>query len=257
MACFGSRRPFLPDLTWESLILPTASELISALPYARRYARALMGAQATGDDMVARAVGLVPEDLPPRLGLFSAITSLTAGQPEGAGMPPLARHLLLLTTIEELTPAEAARVTGLDVPEAERRIAAAREAIRSAVVTRVLIIEDEPIIAMDLRMLVQDCGHTVIGVAATEADAVRLAAEGDARLILADINLGRGGNGIRAVQEILSRIEVPVIFVTAYPEDLLTAEGIEPAFVMRKPFDRFMLAVLTYQAISPGYVPLP
>jgi hypothetical protein len=41
------------------------------------------------------------------------------------------------------------------------------------------------------------------------------------------LNLGRGGNGIRAVQEILRRIEVPVIFVTAYPEDLLTAEGHE------------------------------
>lgn len=237
--------------------MPNASELIAALPYARRYARALTGTQASGDAVVARAAGQVPEDLPPRLGLFVAITALTAEQPAGPGMPPLARHLLLLTTIEELTPAEAAQVTGLEVDEAERRIAAAREAVRSAIVTRVLIIEDEPIIAMDLRMLVQACGHSVIGVAATEADAVRLATEGDARLILADINLGRGGNGIRAVQEILTRIEVPVIFVTAYPEDLLTAEGIEPAFVMRKPFDRFMLAVLTYQAISPGYVPLP
>lgn len=237
--------------------MATTSDLIPALPYARRYARALMGSQPSGDDLVARAAGQVPDDLPPRLGLFTAITTLTANLPAGPGMPPLARHLLLLTTIEELTSAEAARVTGLDVPEVEARIAAAREAIRSAVVTRVLIIEDEPIIAMDLRMLVQDCGHTVIGVAATEADAVRLAAEGDARLILADINLGRGGNGIRAVQEILTRVDVPVIFVTAYPEDLLTAEGVEPAFVMRKPFDRFMLAVLTYQAISAGVVPLP
>lgn len=237
--------------------MPKTSELIPVLPYARRYARALMGAQAPGDAVVARAASQMPEDLPPRLGLFAAITALTARVSADSGMPPMARHLLLLTTIEELTIAEAARVTGLELGEAEARIAMAREAIRSAVVTRVLIIEDEPIIAMDLRMLVQDCGHTVIGVAATEADAVRLAAEGDARLILADINLGRGGNGIRAVQEILTRTRVPVIFVTAYPEDLLTAEGVEPAFVMRKPFDRFMLAVLTYQAISAGVVPLP
>ena len=172
-------------------------------------------------------------------------------------MPPLARHLLLLTAVEELTLAEAAQVTGLDEAEAASRLAAAREAIKSAVVTRVLIIEDEPIIAMDLRMLIQDCGHEVIGIAATEADAVRLAAEHNAGLILADINLGRGGNGIRAVRDILSRSDVPVIFVTAYPEDLLTAEGIEPAFVMRKPFDRFMLSVFTYQAISAGFVPLP
>jgi CheY-like chemotaxis protein len=101
------------------------------------------------------------------------------------------------------------------------------------------------------------CRHNVVGVAATETDAVHLASAHDAGLILADINLGRGGNGIRAVREILSRIDVPVIFVTAYPKDLLTAQGIEPAFVMRKPFGRFMFAVFTYQTISAGYVPLP
>ena len=101
------------------------------------------------------------------------------------------------------------------------------------------------------------CGRTAVGVAATEADAICLATAHDAGVILADINLGRGGNGILAVREILTRIDVPVIFVTAYPEDLLTADGIEPGFVMRKPFDRFMLAVFTYQAIRAGYVPIP
>lgn len=230
---------------------------MAALPSARRYARALLGTQDAGDGVVGRAIGLLDDDLPPRLGLFSAITALTPAQPSDGAMPPLARHLLLLTSVEELSIADAARATGLDEAEAACRLAAAREAIKTAVTTRVLIIEDEPIIAMDLRMLIQECGHEVIGVAATEADAVRLATEKNAGLILADINLGRGGNGIRAVREILSRMDVPVIFVTAYPEELLTAEGIEPAFVMRKPFDRFMLAVFTYQATSAGYVPLP
>lgn len=233
------------------------SDLIGALPYGRRYARALLGDQVAGDAVVARAMGVLPDRIPARLGLFSAITGLTASRGHMGSLPPLALHLLLLTTVEELSPADAARVTGLDEAEAASRIAAARSAIKSAVATRVLIIEDEPVIAMDLRMLVQECGHTVIGVAATEADAIRIAAEEGAGLILADINLGRGGNGIRAVREILTRIDVPVIFVTAYPEDLLTAEGVEPAFVMRKPFDRFALAVFTYQAIHAGSVPLP
>jgi len=240
--------------------LAQPGELLSALPQARRYARALLGAQAAGDAVVAQALAMLPADLPPRLGLLSAVTALTPASssgPSGADMPPLARHLLLLTTVEELSPADAARVTGLDEAEAARRIQLARAAIKAAVVTRVLIIEDEPIIAMDLRMLLEDCGHTVIGIASSEAQALRLATEQNAGLIIADINLGRGGNGIEAVRNILTRMEVPVIFVTAYPEDLLTAEGVEPAFVMRKPFDRFMLAVFTYQAISAGYVPLP
>lgn len=129
--------------------------------------------------------------------------------------------------------------------------------MKAAVVTDVLIIEDEPVIAMDIRMLVEECGHRVIGIAATQAEALALAQEHRAGLILADINLGRGGYGIAAVRDIISTMPCPVIFVTAYPEQLLTAEGIEPAFVMRKPFDRAMLAVLTYQAFSAGRVPLP
>jgi CheY-like chemotaxis protein len=236
--------------------LPSPSDLTAALPYARRFARALLGEQAAGDAVVARAMAMLPHQLPPQLGLFSAITSLTSEQGFGPAWPPLARHLLLLTAVEELSLADAARVAGLDEAEASRRIAAARNAIKSSVVTRVLIIEDEPVIAMDLRMLVQECGHTVIGIAANEADPVRMASEQDAGLIMADINLGRGGSGIRAVREILTHIDVPVIFVTAYPEELLTAAGIEPAFVMRKPFDRFMLAVFTYQAIHAAKVPL-
>jgi CheY-like chemotaxis protein len=237
--------------------LAQPSSLAAALPYARRYARALLGTQGAGDAIVARAMGVLPDHLSPRLGLFAAITAMTPGISADPALPPLARHLLLLTTVEELTLVEAANVAGLDEVEAGRRIAAAREAIKSAVVTRVLIIEDEPIIAMDLRALVQDCGHTVIGVAATEAEAIQLASENVAGLILADIDLGRGGSGIRAVQDILTRMDVPVIFVTAYPEALLTAEGIEPAFVMRKPFDGLALAVFTYQAITAGKVPLP
>ncbi|UPY38795.1 response regulator [Sediminicoccus sp. KRV36] len=237
--------------------MATTSDTLALLPFARRYARALLGTQAAGDAVVARAIGMRLDDVPPQLALYAAITRLTAEDGTAGAIPPLSRHLLLLTAVEELSLADAAMAVGLDPAEADRRITFAREAVRSAVVTKVLIIEDEPIIAMDLRMLVEDCGHTVIGVAATEADAVRLAAEHSAGLILADINLGRGGNGINAVRQILTRMEVPVIFVTAYPEDLLTAEGLEPAFVMRKPFDRFMLAVFTYQAISGGYVPLP
>jgi len=233
------------------------ADLIGLIPFARRYARALTGKQAEGDDLVARALGQLDGDLTPRASLYAAITRLSdPGDGRGA-MPPWARHLLLLTSVEAFSLEDAARVVGLDAAEAAERLAAAREAVKSAVVTSVLIIEDEPIIAMDLRLLVESCGHTVIGVAGTEAQAVRIAAERSPGLILADINLGRGGNGIAAVRRILSQTKVPVIFVTAYPQDLLKAEGIEPAFVMRKPFDHFMLATFTYQAVSAGYVPLP
>ena len=233
-----------------------SSDLLSGLPFARRYARALTGDQARGDAIIARAIPDLTDELPPRLALYAAITRLTQNEGED-GISPLGRHLLLLTSLEELGLADAARVVGLDEVTAEKELAHAREAVKAAVVTDVLIIEDEPVIAMDIRMLVEECGHRVIGIAATQAEALDLAGKHRAGLILADINLGRGGNGIAAVRDIISTMPCPVIFVTAYPEQLLTAEGIEPAFVMRKPFDRAMLAVLTYQAFSAGRVPLP
>ncbi|WP_424810422.1 PhyR family response regulator anti-anti-sigma factor [Roseococcus sp. YIM B11640] len=239
--------------------MTSAAELIAVLPYARRYARALTGTQAEGDAIVAKVLGALPEDLPPKLALYAGITRETenAEHPGPVRTEPLGRHLLLLTTLEELSLADAALVTGLDEDVAAARLSQARDAVRAAAATDVLIIEDEPVIAMDLRMLVTGCGHRVVGIAASEAEAIRVAQEAKPGLVLADINLGRGGNGIVAVRNILANSQVPVIFVTAYPEQLLTAEGVEPAFVMRKPFDPVTLAIFTYQAITAGRVPLP
>ena len=71
-------------------------------------------------------------------------------------------------------------------------------------------------------------------------------------LILADINLGLGGDGTSAVARILKHHYAPVIFVTAYPERLLTGENLEPAFVITKPFEPLTLAIATYQAVTGG-----
>ncbi|EFH09024.1 response regulator, partial [Teichococcus cervicalis] len=156
----------------------------------------------------------------------------------------------LLTALEELPVSDAAQVVGVPRDVAETELDAAREALRSAAATDILVIEDEPIIAMDVRQLVEACGHRVVGVAASEAQAVRMAAEMKPRLILADVNLGAGGDGINAVNRIQREVSVPVIFVTAYPERLLTAEQVEPAFVISKPFEPLALAIATYQAVS-------
>jgi CheY-like chemotaxis protein len=237
-----------------------ADELIAVLPYARRYARALTGGQREGDAVVARALterrSGAASDLPVRLGLYAGISRLAPGGSGASGISLLQRKLLLLTALEELPVEAAARVLSLDNDVAERELAEARGMLKAAAATDVLIIEDEPVIAMDLRLLVESCGHRVVGVAESEAAAERLAREEAPKLILADVNLGRGGNGIVAVRRILDTASIPVIFVTAYPELLLTAEGIEPAFVMRKPFDRITLAICTYQAITAGHVPL-
>ena len=232
-----------------------AEDLMNVLPYARRYARALTGSQPAGDAMVAHAMAERPAELSILLGLYAGISRQAANGVSDGLLSARQRQILLLTALESLPVETAARVLDLGEAEAIAELAAARAALKAASTTDVLIIEDEPVIAMEISMLVKGCGHRVTGVASSEAEAIRLMREHRAGLILADVNLGRGGSGIAAVRRILETVSVPVIFVTAYPELLLTAEGIEPAFVMRKPFDPMTLAIATYQATTAGRVP--
>lgn len=234
-------------------------ELLRALPYARRYARALAGNQATGDGLVAESVKeILPGDIAEgdvRRSLYGAVTRRFEQRRGGTimrGLSARQRQLLLLTALEELRVEEAAAIVGLDVGAANAELDDARERLRSAAAADVLIIEDEPIIAMDIEELVEGCGHRVVGVAATEAEAVEIAARTLPGLILADINLGLGGDGAQAVARIMRGHEAPVIFVTAYPERLLTGETAEPAFVITKPFEPLTLAIATYQAVTGG-----
>ena len=242
-------------------------DLLRALPYGRRYARALSGAQDQGDALVAEALRRLlgsgataaAEGQGARLALYGAIGdafATTARASEGNGLSQVQRMLLLLTSLEEL-PAEAAAIAcRIPAATAALELRLARNGLRDAIVARVLIIEDEPIIALDIQELVERCGHHVIGIAATEADAVMMAQAERPELVLADINLGAGGDGVLAVSRILRFVTAPVVFVTAYPKRLLTGEAVEPAFIITKPFEPATLAVATYQAVTRGIRPV-
>ena len=235
-------------------------ELIRILPYARRYARALTGSQPRGDLLVAESLrellaSQADRDAPARRALYARITTRygeTVDPEPAEGLHPRQRQLLLLTTLEEMQLPDAAAIVGLPVDQAQQTLADARDHLRAAAAADVLIIEDEPIIAMDIEELVQSCGHRVVGVATNEADAIRIAEATRPGLILADINLGTGGDGAAAISQIMKHHRAPVIFVTAYPERLLTGEALEPAFVITKPFEPLTLAIATYQAVTGG-----
>jgi len=236
-------------------------DLLRALPYARRYARALTGSQPRGDLLVAESLremlASTDDVFSPKHGLYHWVTrrfdaGISTLPSVVDGLNSKQRQLLLLTSLEEVPVEDAAPIVSLPLAEATAQLADARERLRAAAATDVLIIEDEPIIAMDIEELVQGCGHRVVGVASTEADAVQIAQATKPGLILADINLGLGGDGTSAVSRILKHHYAPVIFVTAYPERLLTGEAVEPAFVITKPFEPLTLAIATYQAVSGG-----
>ena len=245
-------------------------QILRQAPYLRRYARALTGAQAAGDGLVQRmmegllagSVKLEPT-LPLRTALFQALLatwraevtpSAEAGRESGADqrlqtLDPEGRAALLLVSMEGFDVAEAAVVMGLDQAGLVERVARAQAALEAELSSHVLIIEDEPIIALDLTRLVRELGHRVAGVAATRDEAVALAMETRPGLVLADIRLADGSNGMDAAAEILKSLDVPVIFITAFPEHLLTGERPEPAFLITKPFREEAVKALIGQAL--------
>lgn len=243
----------------EGFDLSLLARLAPHLPYVRRYARALTGDQNTGDHYVrvaleALAAGdrVLEANLTPRVALyqvFHAIWLSSGAQLEAPGddeaddasrrlmrIAPRSRQAFLLTALEGFTPSEAAQILGVEFPAVERLISEAQAEIDAELATDVLIIEDEPVIAADIEALVTEIGHTVVDIAATRTEAVDAVARKTPGLVLADIQLADGSSGIDAVKDILSRYDVPVIFITAFPERLLTGERPEPTFLITKPF---------------------
>jgi DNA-directed RNA polymerase specialized sigma24 family protein len=240
------------------------ARLAPHLPYVRRYARALTGDQATGDNYVrvaleALAAGerTLEPGLSPRVALyhvFHAIWCTTGAQLESRldededvapgddatgrlmRIAPRSRQAFLLTALEGFTPSETAQILDADFPEVEKLISKAQKEIDAELATDVLIIEDEPVIAADIEALAKELGHRVVDIAATRTEAIEAVARHRPGLVLADIQLADGSSGIDAVREILGRIDVPVIFITAFPERLLTGERPEPTFLITKPF---------------------
>jgi CheY-like chemotaxis protein len=69
----------------------------------------------------------------------------------------------------------------------------------------VLIVEDEPIIGFEVETMIKSLGHSVVGMASNETEAVRLGLKMQPDLILMDVRLGRGPDGIEAANRILKR----------------------------------------------------
>jgi CheY-like chemotaxis protein len=240
-----------------------AEALAPDLPYVRRYARALTGDQATGDSYVRAALEAIvdgaqtlDEALPPRVALYRVFEAiwkssgaLLEARPTDDGsavskavtarllrIAPRSRQAFLLSAMEGFTHDEVRDILSTDLAEVETLIAQAQAEIDAELATDVLIIEDEPIIAADIAALVGELGHRVTEIAATSREATASARKQRPGLILADVQLADGSSGIDAAREILKTTDVPAIFITGFPERLLTGNGFEPTFVITKPF---------------------
>lgn len=240
---------------------PSAS-IIPHLPYLRRYARALTGSQSAGDQYVRACLEailqtdeLVDRTLSPRVALYRAFRTIwqSANPSHRRGpapvrgettmvealdqLTPTHRQALLLTAMEGFTEAEAAAVLDCEPGEVPEMIDKALQEITSQSPVPVLIIEDEAVISLDLQRIVEETGHFVTSIATTRTEAVAAARKQTPSLILADIQLADNSSGVDAINDILRGVTTsPVIFITAYPERLLTGERPEPTFLIAKPF---------------------
>jgi DNA-directed RNA polymerase specialized sigma24 family protein/CheY-like chemotaxis protein len=243
------------------------------LPSLRRFARALSGSQESGDAyVVALLEALVenqtifPEDIDPKIALYriflkiwnsvgaNAFPNFDEERSEAMRslqtITPKPRQAFLLLSVESFKPEEIAEILETDVSEVAVLVAAADHEIANQLESAdILIIEDEPLTAAHLDEIVRSLSHNVTGIARTHHEALTLAAKKKPDLILSDIQLADGSSGVEAVNEIIGKLEVPVIFVTGHPELLLTGTKPEPTFLIPKPFNAETVKAVIGQAL--------
>lgn len=237
-----------------------ADHLETDLPYLRRYARALTGTQTEGDALAYRVLTRIRregEQLDPdvsvKVRLFRMCHQDWIGtKPANAlgSLPAHTREVLLLSTLERFSAREIATILDLSRDDVVQLLQDAPQDIQRTGSGRILIIEDDVLIATDLARIVKSVGHVVVAEARTHHEATAKAAETRPDLILADIELADGSSGIDAIHDILSSMgSVPVIFVTAYPEHLLTGTRPEPVFLVTKPYSQTDIVASAAQAM--------
>lgn len=239
-----------------------AEQIVSKIPHLRRFARALTGSQPSGDAYVAavlEAIAHDPKELPQKsdmtLSLYALFCRLWQTVDVNAKAEPLApmweanadrrlaalvpreRLVFLLRILEGFTVEQTAEILDMSAEEVEEQMDLANGDIAAQLSSRVLIIEDEPLIALDIERLVKSLGHDVTSIARTHKEALMAIKKEKPELVLADVQLADGSSGINAVKDILQEISPPVVFITAFPERLLTGERPEPTFLISKPYD--------------------
>jgi DNA-directed RNA polymerase specialized sigma24 family protein len=254
--------------------MPLSTRIAGHLPYLRRYARALTGSQTSGDAYVAAVlealiadISIFPAASSDRVSIFKLFTRLFGSvsvelkeihSPFAwernaelylASIPPAARQAVLLVAVEGFATRETAEILSMTEAELGALLSEASAEISNQIATDIMIIEDEPLIAMDIEDMVTSLGHRVAGVARTHGEALELFGRSKPSMILADIQLADGSSGIDAVNQILETANIPVIFITAFPERLLTGDRPEPAFLVTKPFNPDMVKALISQAL--------
>ncbi|MAW82727.1 MAG: hypothetical protein CMI63_21030 [Parvularcula sp.] len=252
--------------------MPKLTPFQKDLRFVRQFARAVTSDQFLGDEIAAAALQRFDysavEGLPDRerqITVFRAFydawrsasaeggaafsnRSVLAARPFTAEPP---RQLVLLVDVIGLEIEKAAALIGVEPSEAKRLLSEERRRIAATQVSgTALVIEDEPVIALEVAATLETIGLKVLATARTADDAIRLANKHRPDVVMADYDLGAGRTGLDAVREITSTLPVIAIFLTAYPDDVLSGDDYEPTFILTKPFDERALRAAIVHGLS-------
>lgn len=247
-----------------------AQQMMHHLPFLRRYARALTGSTERGDRVVTNCLEIATAD-PERYGLdgnsrlplYRLLNELTADLKPDFGdgapvhpieealssLPEMLRRVYLLISLESLSTADAAEILNVPHQRAIEAMNEAQERMRDRLVANILIVEDDAIIAFDLAETIRAMGHKVCGTAATTRQALDLAEDSRPTLALMDVRLAHGDSGIATAEQLRARRSLPIIFVTAYAEEIRRRGLDQLGPVIKKPFTRDQIEQAITQAV--------
>jgi two-component system, response regulator PdtaR len=123
---------------------------------------------------------------------------------------------------------------------------------RIAAPVRVLLVEDEILTALDIEYLVQQLGYEVCGIAASAPEAVQAADDLRPDLVLMDIRLARGTDGIQAAGEIRTRLGIASLYLSAHTDaaTLNRAQATQPLGFIAKPYTHAQLEAALRAAVA-------
>lgn len=235
-----------------------AERIEGLLPYLRRYARASTGNTLTGDACVERVLqGVLDHSLDGdfdleqfnRVRLYALLDQ--ALDRISTSKNAKARRALLLIAVEGFAQNTACQILNVTQDELQNLLIIAEKAFAETTATSMLIVEDEPMISAQLKRIAESLGHRVVGVATRASEAVKLSRAHKPDIVLCDIQLADGSLGTDAIEEMNLPGNVPVVFVTAYPERYLSTTNEGPSYLITKPFDsEYLRAVIGHALLN-------
>jgi DNA-directed RNA polymerase specialized sigma24 family protein len=234
-------------------------QIIDQLPDLRRYATALLGHRARADRLVEAALEHLladqaqvrSETLRPTLfTIFDQLHRQASTLPADAAwaateasktrlhaalerLPIEERKVLLMISMAHFSEPETAAILGISVAAAAARAQAARERLHRALACRVLMVQSDPLMALSLAHTVRHLGHQLCGIVQTRGDVLARRRDRLPDLVLADVWLRDGSDGIATVNELLRGAPIPVILLAS---GAVAAAALQRSLVIRKPF---------------------